>query len=297
MRPHSLFLESLQVRYIHIQPYELDYRWKLSGHRLKHTVLWHVQEGQFVMQVDGTGYTCHAGQLALIPAGSILTTQASTDRVRLTSLNLEATITFLETRSWAQVLGLPVLFQDPSARMQTVVQEMLALSNGEAGLDVLLPMRMQAELLRLIVLLLEESNIAEIGSSSAAASYNEGAAAAPGVKDNAALDPRVLTVIDYLLCHSDWMPKVSELAELAELSESQLRKLFIRHTGQSPLQFVHRLKMELAKKLLIRTSKPVAQIACELGLADANYFTRLFRMQTNLAPLHYRRQFQLWGGE
>ncbi|MNG16969.1 Arabinose operon regulatory protein [compost metagenome] len=93
------------------------------------------------------------------------------------------------------------------------------------------------------------------------------------------------------------MPEIRELAELVQLSDSHLRKMFIKQTGQAPLHFVHSIKIEQAKKLLASSVKPVSQIAYELGIDNPNYFSRMFKANTGLTPLQYRQQFGLWLNE
>ncbi|MBR4664243.1 MAG: helix-turn-helix transcriptional regulator, partial [Lentisphaeria bacterium] len=53
---------------------------------------------------------------------------------------------------------------------------------------------------------------------------------------------------------------------------------------------VVRLRMEKAKKMLVRTRLPVAEIAAECGFAQSGYFSKVFRRQTGSLPLAYRSQ-------
>ncbi|MNY39615.1 HTH-type transcriptional activator Btr [compost metagenome] len=111
------------------------------------------------------------------------------------------------------------------------------------------------------------------------------------------LDKRIHTIIHFLHAHPQRMPEIRELAELVQLSDSHLRKMFIKQTGQAPLHFVHSIKIEQAKKLLASSVKPVSQIAYELGIDNPNYFSRMFKANTGLTPLQYRQQFGLWLNE
>ncbi|WP_282937002.1 AraC family transcriptional regulator [Paenibacillus sp. RC67] len=62
-----------------------------------------------------------------------------------------------------------------------------------------------------------------------------------------------------------------------------------KHTGLSPLQYHHALRMELAKRLLMESSLPVPEVASQVGFNDYNYFIRLFRKTVGMTPGLYRQ--------
>lgn len=62
-----------------------------------------------------------------------------------------------------------------------------------------------------------------------------------------------------------------------------------KHTGMTPLQYVLHLRLEEAKKLLTHTVLTIPEIAEEVGIADTNYFVRLFSKKLGMPPGSYRR--------
>lgn len=62
-------------------------------------------------------------------------------------------------------------------------------------------------------------------------------------------------------------------------------------TGDKPLHYLQRLRIETAKGMLSSTRKSIKTISYEVGYDDASFFARLFRQHTELSPHHYRRQF------
>jgi|GEM_PF-4760461 len=270
MAAYQLFVESLQVRLLHIQRYSLDAHWRIRDRILNHSVVWYVDKGSLRLTLNGSPYTCGEGELCLLPDQSVLNGSPLTGEVRLISLNFDAEILFLNRRGWAQAFQLPVIYKSAAADFNLLLNEML---HQSASADPLSSLLLQSQMLRMLHLLLQ-----------------------PGAYENTELpargwDSRVHTVIHHLLSRPHLTPKVSELAEWVQLSESHLRKLFIRETGQAPLQFMHRLKVEQAKKLLLQSSKPIAEIAGEVGITDPNYFSRLFKLETGVAPQSYRKQY------
>lgn len=269
----SLFVDSLKILYLHIKPYELDYTWTVGPRQLHHSVLWYVTAGQFALHVQDARHVGRAGQIYLLPPRSAIRCHAITERVSLVSVNFDANITFLGERVWSEALHLPVELDGECPQIASVLQEMLRTAGQPSAAQTLL---LQAGLQKLVALLLNR-HIRSMPSG-----------AVP------VMDARVEKVIEYLSCRPDRFPKMAELCEWAEVSESHLRKLFIRFTGMPPLHFLHHMKTEQAKEMLVRSDARISDIAYRLGFADPNYFSRLFKNKTGFTPLQYRQKYGIW---
>ncbi|WP_127588192.1 helix-turn-helix transcriptional regulator [Paenibacillus koleovorans] len=68
-----------------------------------------------------------------------------------------------------------------------------------------------------------------------------------------------------------------EVWEACHISRSTLRRIVLHNTGFPLNDYVNRLKVDEAKKLLRHTSLQIKEIAQMLGFEDAAYFSRLFR--------------------
>ncbi|MDD5708346.1 MAG: helix-turn-helix transcriptional regulator [Kiritimatiellae bacterium] len=69
---------------------------------------------------------------------------------------------------------------------------------------------------------------------------------------------------------------VREMAASAHISQSQLRRQFLRHTGRSPLAFVTAQRMARAQALLSQ-GESIKATAALTGYADVFHFMRVFR--------------------
>ncbi len=85
-------------------------------------------------------------------------------------------------------------------------------------------------------------------------------------------------------------PSVSELAEAAEMSVSQLERSTRRILGLTPKQLVLRFRLEEALELLMTTDLSVSAIAAQCGYYDQSAFARQFKRVTGSTPNAYRRQ-------
>ena len=82
--------------------------------------------------------------------------------------------------------------------------------------------------------------------------------------------------------------EVSQLAQIACLSESQFRKRFVKLFKISPSKFINRIRVQTAAKLLLSGDDPIAEIALQCGFCDQSYFTRQFSQFFGLTPKRYR---------
>lgn len=80
-----------------------------------------------------------------------------------------------------------------------------------------------------------------------------------------------------------------KLCERHCISLPTLRRLVHQATGYPLHTYLHRLKIEEAKRLLTVTRCSVQEIASRLGYKDAFYFSRLFKRFEAVSPLAYRQ--------
>ncbi len=99
---------------------------------------------------------------------------------------------------------------------------------------------------------------------------------------------RIQPLIDEIL-RSRRIWSVDEMAEYANMSTNQLRKLFHEHTGASPKQFLERLWLNQAIKQVCTSNHPLLDVARRTDCADPYYFFRRFKKLTGYTPAQYRK--------
>jgi AraC-like DNA-binding protein len=82
---------------------------------------------------------------------------------------------------------------------------------------------------------------------------------------------------------------VPEMARTCHLSEAQFRRLFRRHTGRTPVEFLTARRMARAKELLAH-GLSIKDVARRTGYADVFYFMRVFRKATGQTAGGFVRQ-------
>ncbi|MDF7823088.1 AraC family transcriptional regulator [Pontiellaceae bacterium B12227] len=85
----------------------------------------------------------------------------------------------------------------------------------------------------------------------------------------------------------DW--KLEDLLDIAHMSRSNLMRVFRKATGQTPIEYLVRLRIQKAMEMLRNTDLTITEIALEVGFNDSNYFTRQFRRILGESPRAFRQ--------
>lgn len=82
---------------------------------------------------------------------------------------------------------------------------------------------------------------------------------------------------------------LAQLAALLDQSERNFSRRFQVATGESPMAYVLRLRLDSARELLRDTNLTVAEVGEACGFRTAAYFGRVFRQRLSLTPGEYRK--------
>ncbi|GFN31503.1 AraC family transcriptional regulator [Paenibacillus xylaniclasticus] len=81
---------------------------------------------------------------------------------------------------------------------------------------------------------------------------------------------------------------LEEVADHVHLNPFYLSKVFKQYVGESFIDYLTRLRIDEAKKLMDNESLSLKEICFEIGYKDPNYFSRVFKKVTGLTPSDYR---------
>src|SRR5690606_14683959 len=98
----------------------------------------------------------------------------------------------------------------------------------------------------------------------------------------------VIDAIQHAEAHLTNPPSVKRLAEIAKMSPYQLDRRMRRVFGLTTGQWLLKLRVDLAQRLLRSSEESIASIALQAGYADHSAFTRQFRRATGMSPRDYR---------
>jgi AraC family transcriptional regulator len=97
----------------------------------------------------------------------------------------------------------------------------------------------------------------------------------------------LLRAHSYMENHIGENVSLGDLAEAACVSRFHFARLFRVSTGNSPMAFLLRLRVERAKEMLRRGDAKIAEIAAALGFFDQSHFARSFRRVVGVSPREF----------
>jgi YesN/AraC family two-component response regulator len=96
-------------------------------------------------------------------------------------------------------------------------------------------------------------------------------------------------VLRYIYTHLRENPTLAQMAEMCNYSPNYFSRLFKDTTGKKYTDFLNSLKINTAKRLLSSSDISVKEIAQECGYSSVSNFYRVFKEETGIAPLTFRR--------
>ncbi len=88
------------------------------------------------------------------------------------------------------------------------------------------------------------------------------------------------------------LPEIGELAASLHVSREHFSRVFRRHTGVSPQNWVNQERISRACRLLCTTDLSNKQLAHQLGYDQPSSFLRAFRRATQMTPQQFRHNAQ-----
>ena len=83
---------------------------------------------------------------------------------------------------------------------------------------------------------------------------------------------------------------LESMSQASRLRRTHFAQLLKRHTGDSPVTFLNRLRVERACEMLTGTGKSITEIAFETGFNSSQYFATVFRQFVQADPRSLRKR-------
>ena len=98
-------------------------------------------------------------------------------------------------------------------------------------------------------------------------------------------------VIQYM--HQNYRERfsVSKLARIVNMSESHLTRAFIKETGIAPMEYLNRLRLDKAKKLLGEGTMNIREISLNCGFNSVAHFSWNFAKHLSTTPSEYQNSY------
>ena len=104
-------------------------------------------------------------------------------------------------------------------------------------------------------------------------------------------DDQVLRAQEWLQRHYAEEVRFESLAAGLGMSTRNFIRRFKAATGETPLRYLHSLRIAMAKRLLENGRLTIQEVAEEVGYTDLIFFRSLFKRHTGISPNDYRKRF------
>lgn len=95
----------------------------------------------------------------------------------------------------------------------------------------------------------------------------------------------------YLEDHFCEKISVEDLSKRFAVGRRNFDRRFVKATGNTPLEYLQRVKIESAKKAFETTRKTVNEVMYQVGYSNVKAFREVFRKITGMSPLEYRNRY------
>ncbi len=99
----------------------------------------------------------------------------------------------------------------------------------------------------------------------------------------------LLDVLDYIKQNYRTSIRISDMAKVAKMSDSNFHSLFRKHFNTSPIAYLNDYRLMIASGLLKNTQDRIGTIAEQVGIPDQLYFSKLFKKKYAVSPKMYRK--------
>ncbi|WP_223830048.1 helix-turn-helix domain-containing protein [Paenibacillus arenilitoris] len=252
----------MSVHFDHFIP-----NWRTQMEAIGYNVLVLVREGKVKYEINGEEIVAERGDMLFIPKG----TRRSGSNY-LDSPHQKHTILF--TLNTGLGTGIPFLdqgrfvklriagFQYASHRCERLFEEM----RGDKSFRSFICLGILQELFGMLAREMEKPELAPMKQSYAQ------------------------IMRSYLLEHYREPVEIEQLARLIHRSPNYATALFKEVYGQSPIRYMHQLRVMEACNLLLHSDMTVTSIAQYLGYYDTSYFFRMFKKHSGMSPTDFIAQ-------
>ncbi len=101
----------------------------------------------------------------------------------------------------------------------------------------------------------------------------------------------VMAVMHFIHEHLDQKLSILEISDAVGLSPRQLNRHLRETLHETPHSLILRMRIQAATEELVKTNKPIMEIAHQFGFTDQSAMTKVIRERTGLTPKQFRDHY------
>ena len=291
MQSLSSFMNTIRFNFLYIDKYSFGRTWTYPESAIPYNMLRYIIDGSAEFVVDGEMVIVRKGQVSYIPEGCWLSCKALEDTFAFYSIRFTTSVFYEGANFLREYYNFP-LVMDVGEGIEPYFSDIYKWVRTDKKSKSFHVRGALDTLIASLIDILNSDEPDDVKAEINGLEYNLEQIRKRVKKSTVQTDPRIQTVIDYIMLNPTEEYTSDKLSSMAEVAETTFRRLFKEATGKTATEFIRQVRLTTAARLLLVSNDPVNCIAHDVGFEDANHFTRVFRQAFGMTPGRYRKMSQ-----
>ena len=291
MQSLSSFMNTIRFNFLYIDKYSFGRTWTYPESAIPYNMLRYIIDGSAEFVVDGETVIVRKGQVSYIPEGCWLSCKALEDTFAFYSIRFTTSVFYEGANFLREYYNFP-LVMDVGEGIEPYFSDIYKWVRTDKKSKSFHVRGALDTLIASLIDILNSDEPDDVKADINGLEYNLEQIRKRVKKSTVQTDPRIQTVIDYIMLNPTEEYTSDKLSGMAEVAETTFRRLFKEATGKTATEFIRQVRLTTAARLLLVSNDPVNCIAHDVGFEDANHFTRVFRQAFGMTPGRSRKMSQ-----
>ena len=291
MQSLSSFMNTIRFNFLYIDKYSFGRTWTYPESAIPYNMLRYIIDGSAEFVVDGETVIVRKGQVSYIPEGCWLSCKALEDTFVFYSIRFTTSVFYEGANFLREYYNFP-LVMDVGEGIEPYFSDIYKWVRTDKKSKSFHVRGALDTLIASLIDILNSDEPDDVKAEINGLEYNLEQIRKRVKKSTVQTDPRIQTVIDYIMLNPTEEYTSDKLSGMAEVAETTFRRLFKEATGKTATEFIRQVRLTTAARLLLVSNDPVNCIAHDVGFEDANHFTRVFKQAFGMTPGRYRKMSQ-----
>ena len=291
MQSLSSFMNTIRFNFLYIDKYSFGRTWTYPESAIPYNMLRYIIDGSAEFVVDGETVIVRKGQVSYIPEGCWLSCKALEDTFAFYSIRFTTSVFYEGANFLREYYNFP-LVMDVGEGIEPYFGDIYKWVRTDKKSKSFHVRGALDTLIASLIDILNSDEPDDVKAEINGLEYNLEQIRKRVKKSTVQTDPRIQTVIDYIMLNPTEEYTSDKLSGMAEVAETTFRRLFKEATGKTATEFIRQVRLTTAARLLLVSNDPVNCIAHDVGFEDATHFPRVFRQAFGMTPGRYRKMSQ-----
>ena len=271
MQSLSSFMNTIRFNFLYIDKYSFGRTWTYPESAIPYNMLRYIIDGSAEFVVDGETVIVRKGQVSYIPEGCWLSCKALEDTFAFYSIRFTTSVFYEGANFLREYYNFP-LVMDVGEGIEPYFSDIYKWVRTDKKSKSFHVRGALDTLIASLIDILNSDEPDDVKAEINGLEYNLEQIRKRVKKSTVQTDPRIQTVIDYIMLNPTEEYTSDKLSGMAEVAETTFRRLFKEATGKTATEFIRQVRLTTAARLLLVSNDPVNCIAHDVGVRGCQPF-------------------------